>query len=151
MPRAKSATIDLKVRMKEPLRACIEEAAREHGVSMNAEIVNRLARTFREEETAYAIFGSKLRYRQMQLLAVTVQLIEEQTGHKWTDDFETAEAVRAAFASFVEMFAKGEVPKGINRVTAGPSIGEATFWKLVESVRDADRKRDQGQTSQEKE
>ena len=151
MPRAKSATIDLKVRMKEPLRACIEEAAREHGVSMNAEIVNRLARTFREEETAYAIFGSKLRYRQMQLLAVTVQLIEEQTGHKWTGDFETAEAIRTAFASFVDMFAKGEAPKGLHRITADPYLGKRTFRELMESVRDADRKRDQGRTSQEKE
>ena len=42
MARAKSATINLKVRMKEPLRARIERIAKQNGVSMNAEAVRRL-------------------------------------------------------------------------------------------------------------
>ncbi len=48
--RDKTATVDLKVRMKEPLRAQLEEAAQGRGVSMNAEAVARLEDSFRVEE-----------------------------------------------------------------------------------------------------
>lgn len=47
--RDKRATVDLKVRMKESLRAQIESAALNHGISMNAEAVARLEQTFRDE------------------------------------------------------------------------------------------------------
>ena len=49
MAREESATVELKVRMKEPLRASLELAARQHGVSMNAEAVRRLDQSFAEE------------------------------------------------------------------------------------------------------
>ena len=49
-PRKQSATVDLKVRMKEPLRAKIEKAAKRRGVSMNAEAVERLERSFDKED-----------------------------------------------------------------------------------------------------
>lgn len=48
--RRASATVDLKVRMKEPLRAALERAARNHGLSMNAEAVDRLERSFQRED-----------------------------------------------------------------------------------------------------
>lgn len=48
--RDKTATVDLKVRMKEPLRAQIEQAAQERGVSLNAEAEARLENSFRDEE-----------------------------------------------------------------------------------------------------
>jgi predicted HicB family RNase H-like nuclease len=41
-PRSKAATVELRVRVKEPLRASIEAAAKRNGRSMNAEIVRRL-------------------------------------------------------------------------------------------------------------
>lgn len=44
--REDAATVDLKVRMKEPLRARIEAAADARGISMNAEAVQRLERSF---------------------------------------------------------------------------------------------------------
>lgn len=49
--RRQSATVDLKVRMKEPLRAKLERVARQRGVSMNAEAVDRLERSFIEAES----------------------------------------------------------------------------------------------------
>lgn len=47
--RDKTATVDIKIRMKEPLRAEVEAAAKDRGVSMNAEMVARLAQSFRDE------------------------------------------------------------------------------------------------------
>jgi hypothetical protein len=47
--RKKTATVDLKVRMREPLRARLEAAAKDRGVSMNSEAVGRLEESFRSE------------------------------------------------------------------------------------------------------
>ena len=48
--RSRSDTIQLKARMKEPLRAKLEAAAKARGVSLNAEMIHRLERSFIEEE-----------------------------------------------------------------------------------------------------
>ena len=40
--RSKTAIIQIKVRMREPLRAHLEQAAKRRGVSLNNEIVDRL-------------------------------------------------------------------------------------------------------------
>lgn len=40
---------DIKIRMTEPLRADIERAARRQGRSMNAEMIDRLQRTFDDD------------------------------------------------------------------------------------------------------
>jgi hypothetical protein len=44
--RKASATVDIKIRMKEPLRRDIERAAKGRQISMNAEMVDRLSRGF---------------------------------------------------------------------------------------------------------
>jgi Arc-like DNA binding domain len=45
-----TTNVQLKVRMKEPLRAALEKVAQERGVSLNAEIVYRLERSFDLEQ-----------------------------------------------------------------------------------------------------
>ncbi len=55
--RAKSDTVQLKTRMKEPLRAKLEAAAEENGISLNAEAVQRLERSFFDENTAQYLLG----------------------------------------------------------------------------------------------
>jgi hypothetical protein len=46
MKRPESDTVQLKVRMKEPLRAQLEKAAAKRGVSLNTEATDRLQQTF---------------------------------------------------------------------------------------------------------
>lgn len=64
MPRAPSDTVDLKVRMREPLRAALEKAASETGGSMNAEAVRRLEASFERSnlhrEVLSLMYGSQL-------------------------------------------------------------------------------------------
>ena len=48
--RPQSATVHLKVRMKEPVRAALEKAAAKRGTSMNSEIVRVLERSFGFDE-----------------------------------------------------------------------------------------------------
>lgn len=47
--RPKSATVQVGLRLKEGLRAQLEAQARDNGLSLNAEIVRRLERTFTED------------------------------------------------------------------------------------------------------
>jgi ribosomal protein L18E len=50
MARAESKTVQVGLRIKEPLRAALEEAARRRGMSMNAEIAWRLERSFERRD-----------------------------------------------------------------------------------------------------
>ena len=47
--RAETQTVQVGLRVKESLRAKLEAAAQERGVSLNAEIVHRLEQSFRVE------------------------------------------------------------------------------------------------------
>ena len=62
--RKKTATVQLKVRMKEPLRGQLEKAAKARGVSLNSEAVDRLDRSFHNQalvnEVLEAMFGKPL-------------------------------------------------------------------------------------------
>jgi hypothetical protein len=49
MPRDEAATAQLKIRIKEPLRAAIENDAAVRGVTMNAVINDRLEQSFRKD------------------------------------------------------------------------------------------------------
>jgi hypothetical protein len=50
LKRDRTALADVKTRLREPLRAKLERAARHNGVSMNAEICARLERSFQQQE-----------------------------------------------------------------------------------------------------
>lgn len=101
MARPKSATIDLKVRMKEPLRARIERAAKHRGVSLNAEIVDRVEKSFQQED---ALGGPEL-VGLFQMMAGAVAIIEARTSAKWTSDWETSVAVRVAWRKLMSSIA----------------------------------------------
>ena len=57
-PRDDTAIVDIKIRMKEPLRAQIEKAATDRGVSMNAEMVERLRASFADEKRRRGLFDA---------------------------------------------------------------------------------------------
>ncbi len=103
MARKPSATIQLKVRMKEPLRAKIERAAKRRGISLNSEIVDRLSLSFQKEEAKYDEFGGESYYRLSQLLALAVQQGELISGERW---FETPQSIDKT-AAFVVSFLDG--------------------------------------------
>lgn len=62
MAREPTDIVEIKIRMREMLRAQIEESARELGVSMNNEMTQRLTASFEQEE----LFSS----REMRLWAI---------------------------------------------------------------------------------
>ncbi len=106
MARKKSATIDLKVRMKEPLRAQIEKAAKQAGISMNAEIVSRLQRSFGEEENLRWAFSQMFRdealFQILRSVASVIRLMEEQHGKPWHQDPNTRHEAVLCFRDYLD-------------------------------------------------
>ena len=101
MARKPSANVQLKVRLKEKLRKSIEAAAKHRGVSLNAEIVERLEDSFVNRDD---LFGGQDNYRLMRFLALGFEMVERQTKDSWMTDFETKEAVKSAVATFIDTF-----------------------------------------------
>lgn len=101
--RGDSPTADLKVRMKEPLRAAIEAAATANGVSMNAEAVARLQRTFSDDEA----MGGQAIVNIVHELVISFGAAGENAaraaGHAWTagEWLKDADCYREAVASTV--------------------------------------------------
>ena len=110
MARKETATVDLKLRLKEPLRAQIEAAASARGVSLNAEMVSRLYRSFESEED---VFGGRHIYAFMKLLASAVSFIESQRDRKWHEDAATYREVAATLPKLLASF-EPKAKKGDN-------------------------------------
>jgi hypothetical protein len=102
LARKPSATIQLKVRMKEPLRAKIERAAKRRGISLNSEIVDRLSLSFQKEEAKYDEFGGESYYRLSQLLALAVQQGELISGERWFETPQSIDKTAAFVVSFID-------------------------------------------------
>ncbi len=95
--RSRSDTIQLKARMKEPLRAKLEAAAEARGVSLNAEMIHRLERSFAE-------FGKEETFLVVRLLANAIQTIEAVTGKNWMDDPEAHRQTQVACITILDAF-----------------------------------------------
>lgn len=102
--RKKSATVQLAARMKEPLRARLERAAKARGVSMNAELNRRLEESLTKEEAQIAEFGGEHIYKNMKMLALAVQLVEMKTKKKWLEDNETTSQATSAIYGLLGAF-----------------------------------------------
>jgi hypothetical protein len=63
--RSRKAVVEVGLRVREPLRAKVEKAAKARGVSMNAEMVARLERSFATEE----VWGGPEMLRVAELMA----------------------------------------------------------------------------------
>jgi hypothetical protein len=93
--------VQFKVRLKPSLHARLASAAAEREVSLNAEVVSRLERSFLTEEE---VFGGAHTATLMQLLGMAAKLVERATGRKWTEDAETQREMRKAVAGVLAVF-----------------------------------------------
>ena len=89
-PRPKTALAGMKIRLREPLRARLESAAKRSGTSLNKELVARLEQSFTKDA---AFGGSDIRHMAM-LMASAFALngsrkAEEKSLDRWTGDPES--------------------------------------------------------------
>jgi hypothetical protein len=89
-PRSDAETVQISVRAKEPLRAALEQAAKERGVSMNAEIIDRLQRSFESERRIEDVFGSREVYGMMRTIAAAIDATGRSAGFFATRTLEGA-------------------------------------------------------------
>lgn len=133
----------LTTRITEETRTNLEKAAEESGRSLSQEIEFRLEQSFQKQFAVDAAFGSKLRYRQMQILGMAINLIEEQMGGTWQRDEDTFQQVRDGVITFLETLG----PMGLNplarkRLTlhdigvSPPYLGRTTVDSLLQRVRE---------------
>lgn len=81
MPRREqSETVQVGLRMKEPLRLALEKASRNRGVSMNAEIVARLERSFEHDQRIEDVFGSADLFGLMKAVASVMDFVGRSAG-----------------------------------------------------------------------
>jgi hypothetical protein len=122
--RPKTAVAQLKVRLRETLRAQLEKSAKQHGLSLNAEIAKRLDQSF-EWERAFAEpkkmieqdFLAAMLQKGFQRLFTKHGVIWTQTEIKLTDLLRSVEAtalVRAIEPELAVVVAKA-IAKVANR------------------------------------
>ena len=102
--RSRSDTIQLKARMKEPLRAKLEAAAAAKGISLNAEMVHRLESSFLDEEARDRELGGRELHSLFRMMGATAQIIEERKGQPCTTDFETFLIVKGSWLKLMSLF-----------------------------------------------
>jgi hypothetical protein len=116
---ADSELVKLNLRMQERLRALVEADAESRGLSMNAAIIQRLERTFREDqavvEREQAIrsateaelkqrFGGERAFEDGLVWASTVAALERVAGKSWRADLETNLRVRSFLDAYVAVY-----------------------------------------------
>ncbi len=151
MPRKKSATIDLKVRMKEPLRRRIEKSAKGRGVSLNAEAVARLEQSFQKGDFTIESLGGPRRHALFLLLSAAADMIEFPTGKSFLDDFPTALAVQGAWSNLIAGALPGipqETKQAIEKLPPRATEKEMGDWiernfPIVKMFQDVDLKKTQ--------
>jgi hypothetical protein len=108
--RKPSDTVQLNLRFSERLRARLERDAAHERRSMNAEIVERLERSYRKEEDAdltadtfRAALGGPTGDL-FRAIATAIWLIEKRTGKKWNEDHYAALQVETAIEPILRAF-----------------------------------------------
>jgi hypothetical protein len=148
--RSESDTVQLKVRMKEPLRAALEEAARQRGVSLNSEVVRRLERSFEQEQRLEDVFGGIDVYRLMRVIAAimdsagsTALLYKPPPGFvdareaRWpADPYAYDQALQAGVHALEALRPPGDpnAPSGIGSMVAS-NVGNRTAQKMLDVLR----------------
>jgi hypothetical protein len=114
--REEDATARFSLRLPEDLRAKLEDKARRHGISLNAEMVLLLNDALHQEQIERIVFG-----RHCQTLTIMAQVInglEKVDGKRLEEDFRNimqtaAEVVIRFMENAPAAFASGEYPGGL--------------------------------------
>src|SRR4051794_22258842 len=115
MPRrAMSDAVQLKIRTKEPLRAMLEKAAKERGVSMNQEIIDRLQKSAEYDRRIEEIFGGHEIYDLVRIIAaILAATLHRKEGDKLLDDPARYDRAVSAVTNVLKVMRPGYVPTGL--------------------------------------
>lgn len=127
----------LSTRISAELRAALEASVEKTGLTLSREIEHRLRRTFQEEETIDAAWGSQRNYRLMQMagLAITAAWNPENPEADWlTDPVAFEIALRTVVSILEAVRPPGGVPKLDAFAEFSTINGPAKMWKGVQNA-----------------
>jgi hypothetical protein len=118
--RNETAVAQLKVRLREPLRARIEADAKRFGHSFNTEIVRRIEQAIRDDDYGLAVFRSEEIFAVVSSFAHVIRAYEIQSGKKIGEDsaiyFKAIETMHRFLQAAPTMLASGEYSGGIRDI-----------------------------------
>ena len=117
--------------MKEPLRAKLEKAAEVRGVSLNAEMVHRLERSFLADE----FLGGSGNATAAKLVGPILQDVEARTGKSWREDKNTYYGAFAAVATVMRVLGPQDVPQPEIRFDEDTDADEHIVFGAVKAAR----------------
>jgi hypothetical protein len=137
--RDDTAKAQLKVRLREPLRARLEAEAIRNGYSLNTEIVRRLEGSIRDDDLGAVLFGDREMFSLFDMLARLIRGIEIETGTRWTEGATYLRAVETIYRLLKhvpQLIATGEYPGGVR------DIADIHALAVVEGIsrKDAERR-----------
>ena len=115
LPPGEGKRVPLNMRTTRELREKIEKNAANSGRSLVQEVEHRLEQSFQNERAQQnqsraiqnAFFeglGGREHYPLLVLVGSAVRMVEESSGQKWRQDFETAAQVKEAITTIIEAF-----------------------------------------------
>lgn len=139
LPPGKRKRESMGFRPTPELRKKLENAAKESGLSLTQVVERRLDQSFLGDELLGVLFGDKSTYRLMVLLGTIINLVQEQTGKKLSEDPETYAEVKNAVSVVLKAFGPTAptYPKGIRSVFA-TSIGRNAVEKKIGDLLEAE-------------
>ncbi len=115
--RSDTTRAQIKLRLREPLRARLETEAKKNGYSLNTEIVRRLEVSVRDQDLGAVLFRDQAMFGTMDTLARLIRAVEIHTGHRWNEDLKTYETAVEIIYKLLKngprILATGDYPGGI--------------------------------------
>jgi hypothetical protein len=132
--RKASATVQLKVRMKEPLRAQLEKAAKQRGISINSEIVDRLEQSQAMSDVLTWLFQGEVTPAEIvslqewwqTLRGITGEIVGDTDANAWRS--YSAQALDAAIPAIRAAIEDQFIRRVHDDVVANGPPGGAEFY-----------------------
>jgi hypothetical protein len=138
--RDDTAKAQLKVRLREPLRARLEAEAKRNGYSLNSEIVARLEASIRDSELGAIIFGDPQLFGLVDTIARVIRAAELRAGKPWTESpatyFEVVEMIYRLLRAGPALIVTGKYPGGVR------DMADIGALQMLENIltKDAERR-----------
>jgi hypothetical protein len=150
--RSPAESAQLKLRLREPLRASLEAAAKARGVSLNAEAADRLARSFDQQNIVDALFGgpdvagiAMIIARVLSKTESLIRILQKRTDDPalWRDPYAFDQAVEAVNAVLEALRPSGDAtPPHFSKDPLNDllmtQLGEGFALSTLRAVFDAD-------------
>lgn len=117
-PRGKADKAQIKLRLPEPLRARVENEAKEIGYSLNSEIIRRLDQSYKDEDLGTVLFGDGDIFHCAYIFAGIIQALERHTGERVREDSSIFEMAVEQLKDFAKVVPNGGM-MGIGRMLGG--------------------------------